>query len=48
MYKDDETPSLKVLTRLSDEFEMWAYGLREIRREWERRDDEDVQAVLIL
>ena len=30
-----------VLERLSDQFEMCAYGLREVRREWERRDDED-------
>ncbi len=29
----------RVLERLSEHFEMWAYGLREIRREWERRDD---------
>jgi hypothetical protein len=28
-----------VLSRLSREFEMCAYGLREVRREWERRDD---------
>lgn len=30
-----------VLSRLSVEFEMCAYGLREVRREWERRDDDD-------
>jgi len=30
-----------VLERLSDHFEMCAYGLREVRREWERRDDDD-------
>jgi len=28
-----------VLRRLSDEFEMCVYGLGEVRREWERRDD---------
>jgi hypothetical protein len=27
------------LQRMSEQFEMCAYGLREIRREWERRDD---------
>ena len=28
-----------LLERMSAQFEMCAYGLREIRREWERRDD---------
>lgn len=32
------TPSA-VLERMSQHFEMCAYGLREIRREWERRDE---------
>lgn len=27
--------------RLSNQFEMCAYGLREVRREWERRDNEE-------
>ncbi|GIW98889.1 MAG: hypothetical protein KatS3mg111_2222 [Pirellulaceae bacterium] len=35
--KDD--PPASLLQRLADQFEMCAYGLREIRREWERRDD---------
>ncbi|MEZ6135294.1 MAG: hypothetical protein R3C53_10325 [Pirellulaceae bacterium] len=42
------TPS-ELLQRMSDQFEMCAYGLREIRREWERRDDDgasDVPLVL--
>lgn len=30
-----------VLERLSTQFEMCAYGLREVRREWERRDGSD-------
>ena len=30
-----------VLERLSHNFEMCAYGLREIRREWERRDGDE-------
>ena len=34
----DEIPPSDVLERLSDEFEMCAYGLREVRREWERRE----------
>lgn len=31
----------EVLARLSTQFEMCAYGLGEVRREWERRDDTD-------
>ena len=30
-----DRPPCEVLSRLSDEFEMCAYGLREVRREWE-------------
>lgn len=30
----------EVLERLSADFELCAYGLTEVRREWERRDDE--------
>ena len=38
----DETKiaSGKVFERLSCEFELCTYGLREVRAEWERRDDE--------
>jgi hypothetical protein len=36
--EDSEAPS-EVLERLSTEFELCAYGLREIRNEWSRRDD---------
>jgi hypothetical protein len=32
--------SSDLLKRLSNQFEMCAYGLREIRREWERRDND--------
>jgi hypothetical protein len=35
-----ETAPRDVLERLSRQFEMCAYGLREIRREWERREDD--------
>ena len=31
----------EVLQRLSHEFELCAYGLSELRREWERRDSDD-------
>ncbi|MFN3190947.1 MAG: hypothetical protein ACE361_10530 [Aureliella sp.] len=37
-----------LLNRLSEHFEMCAYGLREIRREWERRDDEGERDIPIL
>jgi len=36
---DDKKPKHGVLRRLSQEFEMCVYGLGEVRREWERRDD---------
>ena len=35
-----------VLRRLSNEFELCAYGLREVRREWERfRRDADAGGI---
>lgn len=37
-----------VLERLSDSFEMCTYGLREVRREWERRDDDEARPALLL
>jgi hypothetical protein len=38
---DSEDPAPNdVLERLSRQFEMCAYGLREVRREWERREDD--------
>ena len=36
---DESAPNAEVLRRLSREFETCVYGLREVRREWERRDD---------
>lgn len=36
---DDAPPSL-VLQRLSEQFELCAFGLREVRREWEDGNDE--------
>ena len=33
---DDNRPSSDLLHQLSNDFEMCAYGLREVRREWER------------
>ncbi|WP_164102052.1 hypothetical protein [Candidatus Laterigemmans baculatus] len=34
-------PSSELLERLSDQFDLCAYGLREVRRAWEERDGED-------
>lgn len=39
IHGDDRTASNELLKRMSDQFDLCAYGLREIRREWERRDD---------
>lgn len=38
--EDEQAPSCDVLHRLGLEFAMCAYGLREVRREWEERDEE--------
>lgn len=35
----EDTPN-EILHRLSERFELCAYGLGEVRREWERRDDD--------
>ena len=43
----DVIPANDVLERIGQQFEMCAYGLREVRREWERRDaDESLQPSL--
>ena len=36
---DEETTEPEVFLRLSDRFELCAYGLREVRRVWEEGDD---------
>ncbi len=40
-WSEREETSAELLERLSRNFDLCAYGLREIRREWERRDDDD-------
>ncbi len=35
----DESEDASILSKLSAEFELCAYGLRQVRAEWERRDD---------
>lgn len=37
---DESKATSELLVRMSEQFEMCAYGLREIRREWERRDED--------
>lgn len=44
--EENEAPA-PILERLSQQFELCAYGLREMRREWERRDDEEITTLLI-
>ncbi len=43
----NDAPS-EILQRLSDGFELCAYGLREIRNEWERSDDGDAPKPFLL
>lgn len=38
----DRTPNRDLLIRLSEQFELCAYGLREVRREWEAGDGGEV------
>lgn len=42
-----EDTTAELLERLSVQFELCAYGLGEIRREWERRDDEPMRGLMI-
>jgi len=43
--RNEDTPDA-VLQQLSDRFEMCAFGLGEVRREWERRDDAEGRILL--
>jgi hypothetical protein len=45
--QDDGAPA-EILVRLSEQFELCAYGLHEVRREWERGDDVDPPRPLLL
>ena len=44
---DDEGAPPHVLERLSQQFEMCAYGLREVRRQWETREGDDLPRPLL-
>jgi hypothetical protein len=43
---DDSVATNDLLHRLSDQFEMCAYGLREIRRQWEEKPGSDGAIIL--
>ena len=43
---EEGTASAQILEKLSRQFELCAYGLREVRREWERDDDNDSPQVV--
>lgn len=38
---NEQAPDRGVLERLSHDFDLCVYGLGEVRREWERRDEDD-------
>ena len=44
--RNEDTPN-EILERLSQQFEMCAYGLGEVRREWERKGDAESRQLLI-
>src|SRR4029079_5659656 len=43
--RNEDTPN-DILQRLSRQFEMCAYGLGEVRREWERKGDENCRLLV--
>ena len=45
--EDEVDAPSDVLERLGQQFEMCAYGLREVRREWERRDDDPATGLVV-
>ncbi len=45
-HEKEDTPG-EVLTRLGSQFELCAYGLREVRRQWEESDEQPPTAFLI-
>ena len=44
--REEDAPN-ELLQRLSHQFEMCAYGLGEVRREWERRDEDEARRLLL-
>lgn len=46
--EEDANPPAEVLERLSDMFDLCAYGLGEVRREWERREGDGTQPLFLI
>lgn len=44
---EQETPSEEILIDLSEKFDLWAYGLREVRRQWESGEQGDDGMILL-
>ena len=44
---DDDAPDSGVLETLSESFELCAYGIQEVRREWERNDDSSSGPIIL-
>lgn len=44
---NDEAPDSEVLGTLSESFELCAYGIQEVRREWERNDDSSSGPIIL-
>ncbi len=44
---DEEAPDSEVLETLSESFELCAYGIQEVRREWERNDDSSSGPIIL-
>lgn len=44
---DSGKPANEVLERLGNQFEMFAYGLHEVRREWERQEGDEGRTGLL-
>ena len=45
---EDTRPPAEILEQLSTKFDLCAYGLREVRREWERRDDDEMVRPILM
>ena len=44
---DEEAPESSVLETLSESFELCAYGIQEVKREWERKDDGSIGPIIV-
>jgi hypothetical protein len=47
-YEFEEIEHIKILLCLSCHFDMWAYGLREVRRTWEKGGEEETSSILLV